>query len=190
MVDREGGSLHQVIGDPGDQNHPTWSHDGKWIYFAWRQSAERDFWHRDIWRTRPTTGEKERVTESGQAAVARESVDGTTLFYRATMPAGPLLAKPVAGGPTRTVIACVTGSAISVTQAGIYYLPCQATLVTTPTVHLLDPVTGADREAGKLENYSYQPTPGAFTVSLNGRVILYERQAHSGADLMMIENFK
>jgi Tol biopolymer transport system component/DNA-binding winged helix-turn-helix (wHTH) protein len=190
MVDRQGGSLHQVTGAPGDQNHPTWSRDGKWIYFSWRQPAERDFWHRDIWRTRPETGENEHVTQGAQAALARESLDGTTVFFRATMPAGPLQAKPVAGGPVRTVISCVTGTAISVTKAGIYYLPCQANRVTTPTVHLLDPVTGADREAGKLENYSYQPTPGAFAVSPDGHVILYERQVRAGADLMMIENFR
>jgi len=190
MVDREGGSLHQVTDDPGDQNHPTWSRDGHWIYYARRQPAAHDFWSRDIWRTRPLTGEKERVTESGQAAVARESVDGTTLFYRATMPDGPLLAKPLAGGPTRTLIPCVRGTAISVTEAGIFYLPCQVSRVTTPVVHLLNPATGADRDAGKLENYDYQPTPGAFTVSPDGRVILYEREMRSGAELVMIENFR
>jgi Tol biopolymer transport system component len=190
-VDRDGGSMHQVTGDPGDQNHPTWSRDGQWIYYAWRQAAERDFWRRDIWRTSFLTGVKEHVTETGQASVARESLDGTTLFYRTTMPDGPLLAKPLAGGPTRTLIPCVAGTAVSVTRAGIYYLPCQATRVTTPIVHLLDPDTGIDREAGMLEHYSYQPTPGAFTVSPDGRVILYERQMRAGADLIwMIENFR
>jgi Tol biopolymer transport system component len=189
-VDREGGSVHQVTRDPGDQNHPTWSRDGQWIYFAWRQPGEPDVWRRDIWRARPLTGLKERVTESGQAALARESVDGTTLFYRNTMPDGPLLVKPLPAGPIRTLIPCVAGTAVSVTRAGIYYLPCQATRVTTPVVHLVDPATGTDREAGTLENYSYQPTPGAFTVSLDGRVILYERQMRSGSNLMMIENFR
>jgi Tol biopolymer transport system component/DNA-binding winged helix-turn-helix (wHTH) protein len=190
MVDHEGGSLHQVTDDPGDQNHPTWSRDGNWIYYARRPSGERDFWSRDIWRTRPLTGEKERVTESGQAALARESMNGTTLFYRMTMPDGPLLAKPLAGGPTRTLIPCVRGTAITVTEAGIFYLPCQADRVTTPVLHLLNPATGADRSGVKLENYSYQRTPGAFTVSPDGRVILYERKVRSGADLMMIENFR
>jgi Tol biopolymer transport system component/DNA-binding winged helix-turn-helix (wHTH) protein len=189
-VDREGGSVHQVTADPGDQNHPTWSRDGQWIYYGWRQPGEPDFWRRDIWRTQVRTGVKERVTDTGQATLARESVDGTTLFYRDTMPAGPLLAKPLAGGPIRTLMPCVAGTAVSVTRVGIYYLPCQATRVTTPTVHLLDPATGADREAGKLEDFSKQPTPGAFTVSPDGRVILYERLVRSGGNLMMIENYR
>jgi Tol biopolymer transport system component len=188
-VDDEGGSLHQVTGDPGDQNHPTWSRDGQWIYYAWRQPGDPDFWRRDIWRTNVRTAVKEPVTETGQAAVARESLDGTTLFYRNTMPGGPLMAKPLAG-PIQTLIQCVAGTAVSVTRAGIYYLPCQATRPTTPIVHLLDPATGTDREAGQLENYSYQPTPGAFTVSPDGRVILYERLVRSGGNLMMIEHFK
>jgi len=189
-VDREGGSLHPVIEAPGDQNHPTWSRDGQWIYFAWRQPAEPDFFGRDIWRTRFGTGANERVTGGGRAVVARESVDGTTLIYRTSMPTGLLLAKPFAGGPTRTLSACVFGSAFSVTTVGIYYLPCQDTSVTTPIVHLLDPVTGSDREAGRLENYTYARTPGGFTVSPDGRTILYERQIRSGSNLMMIENFR
>ena len=189
-VDREGGSLRSVIDDPGDQNHPTWSRDGHWIYFAWRQPAEPDFFGREIWRARVETGVKERVTEDGRAVVARESVDGTTLIYRAAMPTGPLLAKPLAGGPARTLIACVTATAFSVTKMGIYYLPCQSTPVTTPIVHLLDPATGSDREAGGLENYTYARTPGGFTVSPDGHTILYERQVRSGSNLMMIENFK
>jgi Tol biopolymer transport system component/DNA-binding winged helix-turn-helix (wHTH) protein len=189
-VDHEGGSVHQVTTDAGDQNHPTWSRDGQWIYYPWRQPGEPDFWRRDIWRTNVRTAVKERVTETGQAAVARESLDGTTLFFRNIMPGGPLLAKPLTGGPVRTLIPCVAGTAVSVTRAGIYYLPCQDTRGTTPVVHLLDPVTGTDREAGPLENYSNQPTPGAFTVSPDGRVILYERQVRSGGNMMIIENFR
>jgi hypothetical protein len=80
---------------------------------------------------------------------------------------------------------------VSVSQAGIYYVPCaDPTGDPDPVVRVLDPVTGTDREIGRLEKYQYNNLPAGFAVSPDGRVILYSRAVSSGADLMMIENFR
>ncbi len=90
-----------------------------------------------------------------------------------------------------SVIPCVSGTAVSVAKAGIYYVPCwQRASGNNPIVLLRDPVTGKDSKIGRLENYRYDRLPSGFAVSPNGRTILYTRLVSRAADLMMIENFK
>jgi hypothetical protein len=50
----------------------------------------------------------------------------------------------------------------------------------------MNPAVGTDHEVGRLEKYQYNNLPSGFAVSPDGRTILYS----SGADLMMIENFR
>ena len=131
---------------------PTWSRDGEWIYFSWSRTNDRD-----IWRTRVRTGSKERVTRGG-GFVARESADGGTLLYISKAVDSPLVAQPLAGGAPHRVIACVGGTAFSVTPAGVYYIPCSRNPQTPdpdPLVHVLDPATGKDREVGRLEKLEW-----------------------------------
>jgi len=189
-VDTEGGTLQQVTKDAGDQNMPAWSRDGKWIYFSWKPADERDMWRRDLWRTRAGTGAKERLTNGGHGLVGYESADGKTLLYRSTLPTSPLFAQALAGGAPRTLIECVTGSAVSVTRTGLYYVPCSDPVhVPNPPVRVMDPVTGSTREIGTLEHFQYG-LPSSFSVSPDGRSILYGREVYSGGDLMMIEHFR
>jgi hypothetical protein len=131
--------------------------------------------------------------------VGRESADGKTLLYQPKLRwtvhhqdvrNSPLLSQALAGGAPRTIIACVTGSAVSVTQAGLYYVPCSDPVrVPDPPVRVFDPVTGRDREVARLEKYQYD-FPSSFSVSPDGRTILYGREVSFGGDLMMIENFR
>ena len=96
-VDIQSGIQRQITTDPGDQNMPTWSHDGDWIYFSWKQANARDFWQRDIWRTRVRTGSMEQVTHGGGGYVGRESADRKTLLYQPALRTSPVMAQPLAG---------------------------------------------------------------------------------------------
>ena len=116
-VDIEGGTPQQVTKDPGDQNWPTWSRDGEWIYFSWKQANERDVLRRDIWRTRPGTASKEQLTHCGCGLVGRESADGMTLLYQPKIHESPLLAQALAGGAPRPLIACVAGTAVAISAS-------------------------------------------------------------------------
>jgi Tol biopolymer transport system component/DNA-binding winged helix-turn-helix (wHTH) protein len=184
-IDSEGGAPRQITTDSGDQMTPTWSRDGDWIYYSWSRGTDRD-----IWRTHVRTGSKERVTHDG-GFIAHESADGRMLLYIPKAAFSPLMAQPVAGGATRTVIECVAGTAFSVTQAGIYYVPCSGNPPDpNPPVRVRDLATGMDREVGRLEKFQYETLPSGFAVSPDGRTILYSRLVRDEADLMMIENFR
>jgi serine/threonine protein kinase/Tol biopolymer transport system component len=177
--DADGGSPRQLTLDPGNKQMPSWSSDGRWMYFSSdRGSAE------EVWRIPATGGSEERVTHGG-GSLAYESADGKTLFYvRTTYGNGPLFALPLAGGPERKVLECVTAKGFTVGPAGVYHLGCPENLRAVP-LYLLDPATGRDRLLGKLE----KPMLG-LTVSPNGKTILYTKLENQRSDLLMIENFR
>jgi hypothetical protein len=54
-------------------------------------------------------------------------------------------------------------------------------------LHAIDPSTGHDRFIGTLESANVY---FGISVSPDGRTILYDRRVSTGADLMLIENFK
>ena len=199
LTDTEGGNPQQLTKEAGDQNMPTWSRDGTSLYFSWKRGSERDIWRRDL-----QTGAKRQVTHGGSGLVGRESADGKTVFYLPEGRDGPLLAQPLSGGSPHALIPCVTGTAVAVTAGGVYYIPCVAPVhghpesVANAPVRVRNPGTGADREVGTLEAYEYayrtaytlKANVSGFAVSPDGLVVLYSRMVNSGADLMMIENFR
>jgi hypothetical protein len=99
--------------------------------------------------------------------------------------AGPLFALPLAGGPERRVLECVSSRGFAVGPGGVYHFGCMADRRAVP-LYLLDPVAGKDRLLGTLE----RPSFGLGTVSPDGKTILYTKRENRGSDLMMIENFR
>jgi Tol biopolymer transport system component len=175
-IDADGGSPRRLTLDPGNENQPSWSRDGRWIYFSTDRAGAAE-----VWRIPATGGSEERVTHGG-GLEAYESADGKTLFFTRTFNS-PLLARPFAGGPERKVLECVPPKGFAVGPNGIYHLGCTKDLRAVP-LYLLDPATGRDRLLGKLEHAF------GLTVSPDGKMILYTKIENQGSDLMMIENFR
>ena len=176
-TDVEGGTPHRLTPDPGNENVPTWSLDGQWVYFSSERSGARE-----IWRIPATGGPEERVTHGGAGSGAVESGDGKTLLFMHG-DWSPLLALPLAGGPERTLVKCTVSSrCLAVGADGIYYFSCEE----EPALHLFDPTSGRDRILGKLE----KDANIFLTVSPDGKTILYTRMVSEETDLMLIENFR
>ena len=72
-MDADGGPPRQLTRGPGDQNQPTWSRDGRSIYFRLAQGATSD-----TWKVPAAGGAAERVTREGSASFGVESMDGRT----------------------------------------------------------------------------------------------------------------
>ena len=89
-IDADGGSPRQITTEPGEQNVPTWSNDGLWIYFSVDQGAGRE-----IWRVPAGGGRVKQITHGGSGYLARESVDGRSLLYQAGVSRLPLLKQPI-----------------------------------------------------------------------------------------------
>ena len=180
IIDADGGAPRQITKGPGDQSTPTWSRDGHWIYFA---SHEGD--GIDTWRVPATGGSPERITRDGSTFFAVESMDGKDLIYKRNMGDSALLALPLAGGPARQLLPCVSLVNFAVAPAGIYYAACGPGL--EHSIHLIDGA-GQDRVLGSAK------TPWGFelnrlAVSPDGTIILIQQGSVSN-DLMLIENFR
>ena len=81
-MDIQSGLQQQITTDHGDQNVPTWSHDGDWIYFSWRQGHTPDVWQRDIWRVRVGSGRRSRSHAAAAGTWATSRPTGRTLLYQ------------------------------------------------------------------------------------------------------------
>jgi Tol biopolymer transport system component len=188
-IDAGGGSPRRLTSDPASENHPAWSHDGRYVYFSYGSDGRKT-----IWRAPATGGSAEQVTRTGGGR-PELSPDGKTLYFERSFgssapPTAPstsqaLVAVSLDGGPERTVIDCVPRYGFSVTAAGVYHVPCGGSTSSVPLL-LWDPSTGKDRVIGTLEG----PLRPGLTVSADGKTILFTREVSQGSDLMLIENFR
>ena len=80
VADRSGANARQIFVDkPGLHNHfPTWSPDGRWIYFVHGTPDTRDM---DLYRIDPAGGKPERLTQRNTDIADPTPVSNNTLFY-------------------------------------------------------------------------------------------------------------
>ncbi len=80
VADRNGANARQIFGDhPGIHNHfPTWSPDGRWIYFVHGTPDTRDM---DLYRISPDGGNPERLTYRNTDITYPTLVGNNTVFY-------------------------------------------------------------------------------------------------------------
>jgi len=179
-----GGTPRRITKPTGDQTVPTWSRDGKWIYYSEARQGGRD-----IWRVPATGGPAQQLTRTGTGFLAYETADGTSLLYQAKYGDSPLLVMPLTvAGPPRHLIECVRHASFIPVGTTIFYAGCEPG--TTPSLHSIDVVTGRDRLLGTLELFQRDPLGHPLAVSPDRKTILFSGLMRKGADLMLIENFR
>jgi Tol biopolymer transport system component/tRNA A-37 threonylcarbamoyl transferase component Bud32 len=80
VADRTGANARRIFGDrPGFHNHfPTWSPDGRWIYFVHGTPATREM---DLWRIGATGQNPERLTERHTDMAYPTPIGNRTVLY-------------------------------------------------------------------------------------------------------------
>ena len=80
VADRTGANARRIFGDqPGIHNHfPTWSPDGRWIYFVHGTPATKEM---DLWRIDPDGRHAERLTQHNTDVAYPAPVGNRTVFY-------------------------------------------------------------------------------------------------------------
>lgn len=188
VVGRDGGTVRRLTAEPSIDGVPSWSVDGRWIYFA----STRAGVIADIWRVSADGGEAIRVTRNG-AFEPRESSDGRYLFYLDRPLAGlaigataRLMRLPLDGGPEQPVLERVRPFLWSVTDTRIVFVTREADF------DAIDIYRFSDQRVARVGRLGFR-VPESYThmtASGDGRWVLATRMVRFDADLMRLDNFR
>jgi Tol biopolymer transport system component len=185
LIDPAGGAVQMIPGKPGSRDQlPSWSRDGKWIYFASDRSGRSEVWRAD------TAGRNARQVTTTGGEDGFESWDGHTLYYsRPVNGVRSVFAMPVAGGPETSLGIQVTFWNYVPGEHGIYYMPLRQGQPPPYTyeVRFLDTKTGQSRLVHSLRLADAAP---GLTVTADGKTVVIEGIAVVTQDLVRIENFR
>ena len=180
-VSVEGGQPRRVTTDRSNDVVPSWSRDGRWIYFA---SDRTGAWQ--VWKIPAEGGKAVQVTKKGGFA-AFESYDGKTLYYAKDRLAPGLWKMPAGGGEETPVLEQLAGllwGYWGLTREGIYFYNTD-----TRAIEFYCFATRKAAKVVKLQKGPVFPDPG-FSVSPDGRWILYAQVDTVSIDIMLVENFR
>ena len=75
LIGADGGPPRRFVNDTADEGVASWSHDGRWLYFASNRSGAWQVWKRTV-----DGGEPVEVTKNGGFAPL-EAPDGNSIYY-------------------------------------------------------------------------------------------------------------
>ena len=188
LVGADGGHLRRLTAEPSIDGVPSWSGDGRWIYFG----STRAGVIADTWRISPNGGEAIRLTHNGSFE-PRESPDGRYLLYLDRPPAGlaigrtaRLMRLPLGGGHEEQVFEGVRPFLWSVTDSGIVFVTREADF------DAIDVYRFSDQRVSRVGRLGFR-IPGIYThmtVSRDGRWALATKMARLDTDLMRLDKFR
>jgi Tol biopolymer transport system component len=180
VVAASGGSPRQLTHETSDEVRPSWSRDGRSIYFA---SYRKNGWQ--MWRAPAEGGTAVQVTKNG-GREAFESPDGRYLYF--TKASGPGIWKiPSEGGEEVLVLQQGSPGRWTLVERGIYFL---STSTPVAEIRFFRFVTRRDSLIAQLPQQfglGYNPN---LSVSPDGRWIVYGAPDLVESDIMMVENFR
>jgi len=178
------GKVPRLIGanDSGkDAVCPSWSHDGKWIYFASTRSGKFQ-----VWKAPAYGGAAVQVTKLGGHAPF-ESVDGKYIYYAKTQYANPEIWQvPVNGGAEKLLSPLVrpaSWASWAVVDRGIVFAGPSGT--GRPVVELFDLARHDLKNLGELSI-----VPFWLGASRDGKSVVFDQPGWEQAQLMLVENFR
>ncbi len=167
---------------PGADNlTPSWSRDGKWIYFSSKRGTEPF----QIWKIPLQGGSPTKLTNNGGLSAA-ESPDGRYLYY-SKYEQGGVWRMPLQGGPETEVLPDVSGGGWpnwAISPQGIYFLKFDK--FPHATIQFLDFATNKSMPVWTLAR-----EPGwGLSLSHDGKSIIYVQNEFAESDIMLVKNFR
>jgi Tol biopolymer transport system component len=168
---------------PGaDNGGPSWSRDGKWIYFYSDRGGSFQ-----VWKTPISGGSPEQVTKNG-GVFASESVEGQYLYFSKYEVPGVWRAS-IKGGEETRILDQPAGDDWwnwALTRDGIYFYD-PPKMGSKPAIKLLAFATG-NVTAVAVED-APEPSFG-LAVSPDSRTILFTHRALGESRIMVMKNFR
>ena len=168
-----------LTADEYENRVPSWSHDGKWVYFASTRSG-----HYEVWKIPSNGGTPVQITKQGGHA-ALESADGKTIYYAKTAYANPEIWQvPVEGGEERIVspqLRPFMWASWAVVERGIIFAGPSGT--GRPWISLYDPVHRTIERLGDIDT-----VPFWLGASSDGKTAVFDQPGFQQSQIMLIEN--
>jgi Tol biopolymer transport system component/DNA-binding winged helix-turn-helix (wHTH) protein len=159
---------------------PSWSRDGKWVYFASTRNGQRQ-----VWKIPAGGGASVQVTQNGGHA-ALESPDGKYLYYAKNAMAEPEIWRvPVNGGEEQPVPLVRPGTWASwqVVDGGILFVG--PSLGHQAVLSYYDATKNRTSTVSILER-----TPFWLGATLDGKLVAFDQPGREQAQAMLVENFR
>ena len=187
-VPSAGGKAEPLITSPALEATPTFSRDGKWVYFSSNRSGRFQ-----IWRADPQGRNLTQLTKEGGLG-AREADDGY-LYYSTQVNVPEIRRIPAAGGAEETVLSSPRPRFFghwAIVQGRIYFIrQPDDSLFDGPRRSELwayEIKTRAARKLADLPGRVHHTTP-SLAVSPDGGTLVYSRIDSASGDLYVLENF-
>ena len=183
MIAADGTSMRQLTTEPSNESRPSWSSDGRSIYFTSNRSGVDHIWKM------PVDGSGPAIDVTKSAAIeGYESADGQLLYFVRNYDLGGIMSVPVGGGPQTLVVPGVHYGFWDSTRAGLVYLTVHETAGTAkPAIRLFDPKSKTARDLGVLPSDGILKT--GFAASPDAGTIWWCQTDARLADLVLIESW-
>jgi eukaryotic-like serine/threonine-protein kinase len=181
-IDAAGGPVVNLTNSAADENLPSYSADGRWVYFTSNRTGRYE-----VYRMPAAGGQAQRFTDGG-GFEALESADGQTVYYTKGWFTG-LYSRPAAGGAETPVLPSVSLPVLSfaVFKEGIYYMQLIGVRHTGPLQFMyFDFATRTSKELMRSEVAFGQ----GLTVSPDGSTMLCVAIPERTSDLAVAEHFR
>jgi Tol biopolymer transport system component len=181
VVPSEGGAARRMTNESSDEGRPSFSMDGKWIYFRSNRSGKDE-----IWKMPRAGGEVMQVTQGG-GFEATETWDGKTLYFLRSRAVRGLWSMPSSGGTPQAVpgLESVSQGKWGVTDDGVCYVES----VREQPMNCWASSTRKSSRIGSIDKPMFNAPP-VFSVSRDGKRFLWNQSDHQDADLVLVENFR
>jgi len=189
VVSAEGGQPRRLTTDPAEDIVPSWSRDGRWIYFTSNRSADGGSGRLQIWKMPADGGAAMQMTRQG-GFEPMESPDGRWIYFAQDRGSSSIRRMPVAGGAETAVFDFHQKSYSriwTVTNDGVYF--AAANSHTQSTIKFFNFSTGTEKTIAEIDRIMPSNVSG-MTISPDGKWLLFPLYSQRGSDLMMIENFR
>ena len=181
-IDLETHGVRGLVADPSEERVPSWSLNGRWVYFASKRSGS---WQ--IWKALAEGGAPVQVTKHGGFRPF-ESSDSRYVYYSKGGDGAGVWRVPSDGGEEILILDKLKPDMSEnwvVVDDGIYFIQYAEE---KGTIVFYDFATQRVQEIAKLGRHHILPE--GLRVSSDRRSFFYTVWEHPGGDIMLVENFR
>jgi Tol biopolymer transport system component/DNA-binding winged helix-turn-helix (wHTH) protein len=188
VVSADGAQPRRLTTDSAEDIVPSWSMDGRWIYFTSNRPAKGQSGQLQIWKMPADGGAAIQMTLQGGFEPV-ESPDGRWIYFAQDRGSASIRRMPAAGGAETAILDFHQKNYSrlwTVTNEGVYFAVAKSN--TQSTIKFFSFMTGIEKTVAEIDRALINSNSG-LTVSPDRKWMLFPLYSQRGSDLMMIENF-